>query len=70
MTKEEVVSISNNVPIVPPVPGLSDDVADAAVVEQDGEKRLDPDVNPELVDSAEADRLAAEAADTDEDADE
>jgi len=61
------MSMSNGVPTIPPVPGLSDGGPDAVVVEQDGEQRLDPDANPELVDSAEADRLVAEGADTDAD---
>lgn len=36
---------------------------DAALREVDGETELDPDANPDLIDSAEADRIAAEEGD-------
>jgi hypothetical protein len=54
-------------PIIPPVPPVPHD-ADADDVptrDVDGERVLDPDVDDDLVDSAEADRVAAGA---DEDA--
>lgn len=51
--------MSNTTPFVP-LPD-DDDQAEgtSAVREQDGKVTLDPDVADELVDSAEADRLAA-----------
>lgn len=55
-------------PIIPPVPPVThdDDAADVPTQDVDGERVLDPDVDDALVDSAEADRVAAGA---DEDAD-
>lgn len=49
-------------PLIPPVPPLDgdDENPDAPTVEVDGERELDPDANPERIDSADADRLAAE----------
>ncbi|MEV4738410.1 MULTISPECIES: hypothetical protein [unclassified Microbacterium] len=49
-------------PLIPPVPPLDGDDEDveSATREVDGERELDPDANPERIDSAEADRLAAE----------
>lgn len=60
------MSINNQVPIVPLVPGVAsaDEVGDAEIVDGD-EKRLDPDANPDNIDSAEADRRAAGADDGD-----
>lgn len=43
----------------PPAP-LDDDQADEPVVDVDGDEQLDDDANDDLIDSAEADRLAAE----------
>ncbi|MGO4487434.1 hypothetical protein [Microbacterium oxydans] len=55
-------------PIIPPVPPIRPD-DDAAVGvptrDVDGERVLDPDVDDALVDSAEADRVAAGADDDD-----
>lgn len=61
-------NISNNMPVPPILPGregaspLGDDL-DPTVVEVDGEKKVDPDANPDHVGSAEADRLASGADD-------
>lgn len=63
-------------PLIPPVPLPDDDRTDAAegaeptdsaIVEQDGDRTVDPDADPDLIDSAEADRLAS-GADADGDA--
>lgn len=58
-------------PLIPPVPLPDDDRTDAAegtdptldsaIVEQDGDRAVDPDADPDLIDSAEADRLASGA---------
>ena len=50
-------------PIIPPVPPVPHDEDPAGVPtrEVDGEHVLDPDVDDALVDSAEADRVAAGA---------
>ncbi len=63
-------------PLIPKLPLPDDDrvategaepgVDDPATLERDGERRLDPDVDPSQVDSAAADRLSA-GADSDED---
>lgn len=60
-------------PIVPPLPLPDDDrvpdadrVSDPATVEAEGERVLDPDLDPDQVDSAAADRLAAEQEPDDE----
>ncbi|WAA64688.1 hypothetical protein [Microbacterium oxydans] len=55
-------------PIIPPVPPIphDDDPAGVPTQDVDGERVLDPDVDDALIDSAEADRVAAE---TDDDAD-
>ncbi|WP_197061060.1 hypothetical protein [Microbacterium mangrovi] len=50
-----------NFPLVP----SDDDESEHATKEVDGEKVLDPDADPDLIDSAEADRLAAEEDDRD-----
>jgi hypothetical protein len=50
--------IPNFIPVVPPP---SDDELEAPTVEEDGETVLDPDADPERIDSAEADRLASGA---------
>ncbi len=55
-------------PIIPPVPPIRPDDDDAAGVptrDVDGERVLDADVDDALVDSAEADRIAAGADDDD-----
>ncbi|MFT4212896.1 MAG: hypothetical protein QM626_13615 [Microbacterium sp.] len=44
----------------PPIPLGDDDTENPAIREEDGEEVLDEDVNDDLVDSAEADRIAAE----------
>ena len=51
--------MSNNT-FPPPVPLGDDDPADEVTREVDGDEVLDEDVDDDLVDSAEADRLAAE----------
>jgi hypothetical protein len=51
---------NNNLPPVPLVPG-SDDDADSAEMEVGDETTLDPDVDADQVNSAEADRLASGA---------
>ncbi|MGW9114662.1 hypothetical protein [Microbacterium sp. NPDC055683] len=51
---------------IPPIPPPSQDGAaddDVPVVEVDGDEVVDPDANNDLIDSAEADRLAAGADD-------
>ncbi len=48
----------------PPLPLDDDGSDDPAVREEDGEEVLDEDVNDDLVDSAEADRLATQGEDT------
>jgi len=53
--------MSNNTPILP-VPG-DDDADDPVTKEVDGEQTLDPDADDDLVDSADADRLAVQADD-------
>jgi hypothetical protein len=58
--------MSNNIfPPVPLVPGPDDDRADSAEVEVGGEVTLDPDIDPDQVNSAEADRLASGAEEHD-----
>ena len=53
-------------PIIPPVPPiLHDDEADIPTKDVDGERVLDPDADDALIDSAEADRIAAEADEDD-----
>lgn len=49
-------------PLIPPVPPLGDDdeTLEAPTREVDGERELDPDADPDRIDSADADRLAAE----------
>jgi hypothetical protein len=54
---------NNNLPPVPLVPG-SDDAREGEM-EVDDEIVLDPDADPDQVDSAEADRLAAGAHERD-----
>ena len=49
----------SNTPPVLPVPDDDGDPLEEATVERDGERTLDPDAADELVDSAEADRLAS-----------
>lgn len=52
-------------PIIPPIPPLpqDEDHEGAPTQEVDGERVLDPDVDDALIDSAEADRVAAGADD-------
>ncbi|AZS40286.1 MULTISPECIES: hypothetical protein [Microbacterium] len=53
-------------PIIPPLPPiLHDDEADVPTKDVDGERVLDPDADDALVDSAEADRIAAGADEDD-----
>ncbi|MFK3678896.1 hypothetical protein ACI2IP_14285 [Microbacterium sp. NPDC090218] len=54
-------------PIIPPVPPIphDDDPAGVPTKDVDGELVLDPDVDDALIDSAEADRVAAETDDDD-----
>lgn len=48
-------------PLIPPLPLPDDDrLASEGITEQDGERVLDPDIDDGLVDSASADRIAAE----------
>ncbi|WP_262406143.1 hypothetical protein [Protaetiibacter sp. SSC-01] len=60
-----MTNISNQMPVPPILPGRDGDPEtdgadlDPTVVEVDGEEKLDPDANPDEVDSAEADRLAS-----------
>ncbi|MDA4895900.1 hypothetical protein PFZ55_54545 [Streptomyces sp. MS2A] len=53
--------MTNN-PMLPLVPEDPDDegIPEAVLREEDGRETLDPDAADELVDSAEADRIAAE----------
>ncbi|MDT0157429.1 hypothetical protein Q9R19_07325 [Microbacterium sp. ARD32] len=52
--------MSNPTPAYLPEDPDFDDQPDPATREVDGEEVLDPDADPDLIDSAEADRLAAE----------
>lgn len=53
-------------PIIPPVPPiLHDDEADVPTKDVDGERVLDADADDALIDSAEADRIAAGAHEDD-----
>ncbi|MFJ6531115.1 hypothetical protein [Microbacterium sp. NPDC091662] len=58
-------------PIIPPVPPIPHDDDPGAVPtrEVDGERVLDPDVDDALIDSAEADRVAAGAEEDEDDRD-
>ncbi|MCM3780929.1 hypothetical protein [Microbacterium hydrocarbonoxydans] len=53
---------SNPPPPIPPVPPLGDgdESPEEPTREVEGERELDPDANPDLIDSADADRIAAE----------
>jgi hypothetical protein len=51
---------SNPTPGLVPGPIGDDDPADEPVQEVDGETVLDPDADPDRIDSADADRIAAE----------
>ena len=56
----------SNYPIPPPIPPRDDDPEVPLVTRESDDKRvLDPDASDDLVDSIDADRLAAEA-DTDD----
>lgn len=55
----------SNPPPIPPIPSLGDESGDqeqdgVPTREVDGERELDPDADDAQVDSAEADRIAAE----------
>ena len=54
--------MSSENPMFPVVPAEGDE-PDRATKEVDGEQVLDPDADPELIDSADADRIAAEEDD-------
>jgi hypothetical protein len=56
---------SNHIQPFPLVPEGGDARTDTGEMEVDGEVRIDPDIDDALVDSAEADRLAAEAREGD-----
>ncbi len=49
-----------NLPLPPFLPVPDGAPEDEPVVDVDGEDVLDPDANPDLIDSADADRLAAD----------
>ncbi|MFB4350913.1 hypothetical protein [Microbacterium sp. CR_7] len=53
---------SNPPPPIPPVPPLGDgeEAQEEPIREVDGERELDPDANPDRIDSADADRIAAD----------
>lgn len=53
---------TNPPPPIPPVPPLGgdDEGTDVPTREVDGERELDQDANPDRIDSADADRIAAE----------
>ena len=50
---------TNSLPPIVPGSGSDSDYADAPTKEVDGENVLDTDADPDLIDSADADRLAA-----------
>lgn len=58
------MSNNNFIPIQPLVPIVEGDLVDGTL-DRDGEVALDPEAANENLTSAEADRLAAEAADED-----
>lgn len=50
-----------NLPLPPYIPIPDDEISEGEpVVDVDGRDEIDPDANEDLIDSAEADRLAAE----------
>lgn len=53
-----------NPPPIPPIPPLDEDAenatGDVPTQDVDGERRIDPDADDSQVDSAEADRIAAD----------
>ena len=51
---------NNNFAPIPPLVPRDDDDLEQATIERDGEVVLDPDVDDDLIDSADADRLAAD----------
>ena len=51
---------NNNFAPIPPLVPRDDDDLGQATIERDGEVVLDPDVDDDLIDSADADRLAAD----------
>lgn len=59
--------MSTPIPPLPPVDGDDDAATDAqgddVTVDVDGTSVLDPDANDDLIDSADADRIAAEDGD-------
>lgn len=48
-------------PNIPPLPLPDDDRADGVISRDDDETRVDPDIDPDQIDSAEADRIASGA---------
>lgn len=59
------MSNNNFIPIQPMVPD-HDSSLEPGIVERDDSVALDPDVNDDLLNSADADRIASETADADE----
>ena len=57
---------NNNFAPIPPLVPRDDDDLDKATIERDDEIVLDPDANDDLVDSAEADRLASDPEEADD----
>ena len=51
---------NNNFAPIPPLVPRDDDDLEQATIDRDGEVVLDPDVDDDLIDSADADRLAAD----------
>ena len=51
---------NNNFAPIPPLVPRDDDDLEQPTIERDGEVVLDPDVDDDLIDSADADRLAAD----------
>jgi hypothetical protein len=56
--KENIMTNNPQVPLSPEDPEDSDV---PVMQDDDGEEKLDPDLNEDLIDSSEADRLAAES---------
>lgn len=62
--------MSNMTPIVPLPEGPGDETAEnTATREEDGKRKLDPDAADDLIESADADRIAAETGDATADED-
>ncbi len=67
---ERKATTMSNYPVLPPIGPLDDDdetTQPLATREVDDERILDPDADDDLIDSAEADRLATTADDEDTD---